>query len=144
MRHIAQDHVDDVVEDEVDEVVATLAVGKKSVPYLVENGEPIVVLDEMNLVGTLRPTDLHLLRLQGDASTVLNVVSIPMHKHVYLSCCVIQSAVLIGQETSCLSPYSIPYVVHSRSPLSMITHSLNRLRKPEGIKLRKCKSYLTP
>jgi hypothetical protein len=47
--------VDAVVEVEVDEVeavmVVTPAVGKKSVPYLAANGEPIVVLDEMNLVG---------------------------------------------------------------------------------------------
>lgn len=53
MHHIPQGHVDGVIGDEVDEVVVTLAVGKKNVPHLVENGEPIVVLGEMNLVGTL-------------------------------------------------------------------------------------------
>jgi len=56
--HIVQDHVDAVIEDEVDEVVVavvvvTPAVGRKSVPYLVANGEPIVMSDEMNLVGIL-------------------------------------------------------------------------------------------
>jgi len=49
--------VDAAIEDEVDEVAgvvgATPVVGRKSLPYLVGNGELIVVLDEMNLVGIL-------------------------------------------------------------------------------------------
>ena len=48
--------MDAVDEDEVDEVVvvATPAVGKTSVSYLVANGEPnVVVPDEMSLVGIL-------------------------------------------------------------------------------------------
>ena len=54
--HILQGHVDAVIGDGVDEVVvavvATPAVGRKVVPYLVAaNGGPSVVLDEMNLVG---------------------------------------------------------------------------------------------
>lgn len=55
MLHIARDHVDAAVEDEVDVVVVvvTPVVGRKTVPYLVANGELIVVLDEMNLVGIL-------------------------------------------------------------------------------------------
>jgi len=57
--------VDAVLEDEVDVVVvvATPAVGRKSVPYLVANGDLSVVLGEMNLVGILWATDLYPLRL---------------------------------------------------------------------------------
>ena len=57
--------MDAVLEDEVDVVVvvATPAVGRKSVPYLVANGDLSVVLGEMNLVGILWATDLYPLRL---------------------------------------------------------------------------------
>ena len=66
MLRIVQDLEDAAIAVEVDEVVVVVAspvVGRKTVLYLVANGELIVFLDEMSLVGILWATDLCLLHL---------------------------------------------------------------------------------